>query len=298
VVVSKGANARRGRAVSIDPKVAAVEREFFRTHPEETRRQAREERASAAFSRRRRTFTEEPTARPPPRTRTGRRKRQTTAVERGMRAGPGGYPNDSQHRAEFASFVAAVLDKATSFYRSVKEAYPARNNLEMDLAAWSPETAVPKEELWDILPGAAPLRTLLQYGEPPTGPPRKLWPAYYESADLLPNSPRLREVVRERGRKSTAGGKHDWPGNVSIELKVAGHLIQEIQGFGIETRSVKQDVLASQWLDILYGSGRRAGPREAAKAVTAKIAGRSRAQVEKLANDVRALGVEMTDAPQ
>jgi hypothetical protein len=81
-------------------------------------------------------------------------------------------------------------------------------------------------------------------------------------------------------------------------LKVAGHLIQEIQGFGIDTRSVKQDVLASQWLDILYGSGRRAGPREAAKAVTAKIAGRSRAQVEKLANDVRALGVEMTDAPQ
>lgn len=40
-------------------------------------------------------------------------------------------------------------------------------------------------------------------------------------------------------------------------------------------------------------SGRHGGPKEAAKVITAKIVGRSRAQVENSASQVRALGIDL-----
>jgi hypothetical protein len=150
-------------------------------------------------------------------------------------------------RAEFAAFAVKVLGAAHRFYRATRDAFPSQKALEAVLSEWT--HAMPPAELRPVL----------------------------AFANILPRGA-LKVLGRERGRN--AGG---WAGNTRVDVSVGGVHVGGKRAAVDQTRHVEVDLLDAKRLDVLYGSGRRAGAREAAKAVTADIVNRSRAQVENLA---------------
>lgn len=156
-------------------------------------------------------------------------------------------------RAEHAAFAVAMVEAAQAFYRRVKDAFAT------------------KEELVAALSDSRPKL------------PIELRPAIKDLGRVLRGCGSLKNLKPQRGPGS--GG---WEGNVRVDLLAAGRCVATKFAIVDEAKRVVVDVLDPEWLGILYGRGSRAGSRETAKAIAAKIVDRSRAQVENLCANVRA----------
>ena len=173
------------------------------------------------------------------------------------------------HAVEQQMLAAAVVAKADAFYREVRSAYPTRAELEADLAQWP---------AWPNIEESGQPGEVRHLDATFAPPPKKLWPAW-NAAKPLPDDFKLRELPRERGHRSKRGG---WPGNVRIEVLIAGHHRQTMRAIGHQTRVARVDLLAPSLLAALYGPGRRVGPKAAAQEFTAGLICRSPSQVENL----------------
>jgi hypothetical protein len=193
------------------------------------------------------------------------------------------------NRLEHARFTVAVLDAAHRFYQATRVAFPSRTALETAFSEWTPAVSqwqvrhrqAVKATLAKGLNGRDLTEEVWRLSGPGPMPPAELRPVL-ALANILPRGA-LKVLGRERGKG--AGG---WAGNTRVTVLVGGSHVCGKRAVVDQTRHVVVDLLAPEWLDVLYGSGRRAGAREAAKAVTADIVGRSRAGVENLTNAARA----------
>jgi hypothetical protein len=198
------------------------------------------------------------------------------------------------NRAEFAGFAAFVVDRVDRFYKEIRKALTSRAAVETAFSAWAQvdaqrmhkhleavRTAIraaSAQGLEGAAAGAFVAAEVRRTSEPFPNPQVELRSAL-KAAKILPPWAPLKNLRPERG--AGAGG---WAGNTRVEVLVAGQPVARKRPLADQTRSVVVDLLAPEWLDILYKNG----PRKAALAVGAKVVGRSPAQVEHLIDAVRA----------
>ena len=304
--------------------VGAAWTEFFRKHPAEAKRQKREAQKDKRWNKRhppvsgeKLDWLAEECGGAPAKPRAKARHGQRTTLQRASawvngEAGlarfgftaedltlalgvvvvdPAEPARSDLDRLEHARFTVAVLDATHRFYQATRDAFPSRAALETALFEWTPAVfqwqvrnrQAVKAASQKGVNGRAFCEEVVRLSGPRPRAPARLRPVL-ALANILPRGV-LKILGRERGKG--AGG---WAGNMRVEVLVGGACVGVKFANVDQTRRVVVDLLDAKRLDVLYGSGRRAGAKEAAKAVTAEIVGRSRAGVENLSSAARADG--------
>lgn len=287
-----------------------TEREFLRKHPGEAKRRLREAKREAAHSRLSRPYVAERDDKLArlalPRGKTVRQRGRSTSLQRGVAevlAGrtvgdaipdPEAAPNWRQSRVdlartEHAQRAASMVTAARDFYAQVKRTYSRQSDLKREIGPIMVSNQRWREHMRSVVGMARAARATprdfaasVSAAGAPALPPKCRHLVDLARAILRCSSGPLKDIGPERGPKAGT-----WRGSITINFSIAGVFAGGRGAMANHTRTVEVELLAPERLTVLYATGPRGGPAEAAKTMVAAILGRSRAAVEAMVSQVR-----------
>ena len=216
-------------------------------------------------------------------------REQALSLMFGVKVPTAGKPTRSDlDRLEQVQRAVSMVTAAREFYALVKRMFPRRSDLEKKLGplaeinrAWLERYKLVYAQ---VRAGKLSQRDLIAACRPPAQP-AELGPLKLLAAAIPPRTGgALKDLAAERGPRAGGG----WLGNVRLKVTVAGFWANGRSAVVNCTRTVNAELLAPDYLSVLYAAGPRSGPAAAAKAVVGAILKRSRQALESMVANARA----------
>lgn len=244
---------------------------------------------------------------PAPRRQAMRQRARSTSVQRGAASARAGstigdaLPDPAaktkwrkrmvdQARLEQAQRAASMVTAARDFYAQVKRTFSRLSDLEKEIGPIMVSNPRWREDMRRVVANARAARlnprdfaaVVSAAGTPEL--PSKCRPLV-ELARMIPpyTGGAVKDMAPERGPSAGV-----WRGSITVEFYVAGYFAGARSPVANHTHTVEVELLASKYLSVLYATGPRSGPAEAAKKMVATLLERSRAAVEAMVGQARA----------
>jgi hypothetical protein len=186
-----------------------------------------------------------------------------------------------------------MVPAARAFYAQVKRIFPRLSDLTREIDPIMASNQLWQENLRRVVAKArADCLNPRDFGAVvgAAGTPKmpaKFRPLIELAHAILPyTAGAVKDIAPERGPKG--GQKGDgWRGSITVSISAAGMCAGSLNAKANHTRTVEIELLAPERLTVLYATGPRGGPAEAAKTMVAEILGRSRATMEAMVSQAR-----------